>query len=107
MRLILSLLRVAVLSALVVILWAKPAVTDAQIGGTCLTFSLEESSCASCCSLHNQIDTILVSTGAGVDSIGDATLACGSSPASCEGSPCGNQTVNVPVYNGSCTTCVP
>jgi hypothetical protein len=102
MRLVLSLLRVTVLGALVVILLAKPGSSNAQ---SCLSFTLIEDSCASCCSLHNTVDSILVANGPGLLKIGSANLACGSTPASCDGVACGDHDEQVPAVDPTCVTC--
>jgi hypothetical protein len=67
---------------------------------------LNEDDCAGCCSLHNSIDSITVAVGPGVDSIGTATLACGSGKA-CppSGNGCGNIEDYVPMYNATCDAC--
>jgi hypothetical protein len=106
MRLIVSLLRVAVLSALVVVLWAKPAVTNAQAGGACQEFFLIEIVCGSCCTMHNTLDTINTSTGPGVYSIATANLVCGANPVNCKAS-CGTQNFPVQTYDSTCTSCKP
>jgi hypothetical protein len=105
MRLVFSILRVAALCAFTVILWAKPAVTNAQYGGACFTYVLEEVDCADCCSLQNHMDIINTPSGPGVMTFVDATLACGTSASGCKFA-CGNAVVEVPAYNPTCTTCV-
>lgn len=102
MRLVFSLLRVAVVCALVVILWAKPSTTNAQ---SCFTFTLIEDSCPSCCSVHNRVDSILVVNGPGELKFGSTNLACGSTPASCNGSACGDHDEPVPAVDPTCVTC--
>jgi hypothetical protein len=105
MRLLFSLLRVAVLCALVVILWAKPRVTDAQLVHQCLTFDTVTIDCPSCCSQHNFVNNaVTTSGGVGDMSIQEVNLVCGTTPATCGGVACGTQEVPQAVPDSYCLT---